>query len=155
VMKVVKPAWVAHKGQYRRTVVSFITDHLFQTKRTRRSPSSACIFIRIVRDWPRADLVSCLCRAKKMVSDTDTVDAKVKIWSTLPILSEEAEQNDANPKLLSTLTLHNGMSHRKTRFQFRFLTFVPFRTGIVREMGSSWKVLGKRIGRRSSDDLGY
>lgn len=36
-------------------------------------------------------------------------DAKVKIWSTLPILSEEAEQNDANPKLLSTLTLHNGM----------------------------------------------
>lgn len=36
-------------------------------------------------------------------------DAKVKIWSTLPILSEDAEQNEANPKLLSTLTLHNGM----------------------------------------------
>lgn len=35
-------------------------------------------------------------------------DNKVKIWSTLPILDEEAAQDDANHKLLCTMSAHTG-----------------------------------------------
>ncbi|ORY28137.1 putative transcription corepressor [Naematelia encephala] len=36
------------------------------------------------------------------------LDKKVKIWSTLPILDLEAEENEANPKLLCTMSSHTG-----------------------------------------------
>ncbi|OCF32185.1 protein HIR1 [Kwoniella heveanensis BCC8398] len=36
------------------------------------------------------------------------VDHKVKIWSTLPILDSEAEQDEANHKLLCTMAAHTG-----------------------------------------------
>lgn len=61
-------------------------------------------------------------------------DAKVKIWSTLPILSEEAEQNDSNPKLLSTLTLHNGMSGYGCIFR-RFPDMFPMQDRYYRSDG--------------------
>ena len=35
-------------------------------------------------------------------------DQKIKIWSTLPILDEDAAENDANHKLLCTMSAHNG-----------------------------------------------
>lgn len=41
---------------------------------------------------------------------TSLVDAKIKIWSTLPILSAEADEDEANYKLLCTMTTHNGIS---------------------------------------------
>ncbi|OCF74130.1 protein HIR1 [Kwoniella mangroviensis CBS 8886] len=37
-----------------------------------------------------------------------SVDNKVKIWSTLPILDEEAEKDEANHKLLCTMAAHTG-----------------------------------------------
>jgi hypothetical protein len=35
-------------------------------------------------------------------------DHKVKIWSTLPVLDESAD-DETNPKLLCTMTTHSGM----------------------------------------------
>ncbi|WRT70374.1 uncharacterized protein IL334_007372 [Kwoniella shivajii] len=39
---------------------------------------------------------------------TGGLDNKVKIWSTLPILDEEAEKEEANYKLLCTMAAHTG-----------------------------------------------
>ncbi|WVF73156.1 hypothetical protein IAT40_007975 [Kwoniella sp. CBS 6097] len=39
---------------------------------------------------------------------TGGLDHKVKIWSTLPILDSEAEQEEANHKLLCTMAAHTG-----------------------------------------------
>ncbi|WVR00330.1 hypothetical protein IAU59_007473 [Kwoniella sp. CBS 9459] len=39
---------------------------------------------------------------------TGGLDHKVKIWSTLPILDSEAEQDEANHKLLCTMAAHTG-----------------------------------------------
>ncbi|WVR07812.1 hypothetical protein IAU60_004855 [Kwoniella sp. DSM 27419] len=39
---------------------------------------------------------------------TGGLDHKVKIWSTLPILDEEAEKNEENHKLLCTMAAHTG-----------------------------------------------
>lgn len=35
-------------------------------------------------------------------------DGKIRVWSTLPILDEEIEENEANPRLLCTMTQHDG-----------------------------------------------
>ena len=39
---------------------------------------------------------------------TGGLDAKVRIWSTKPILNESAELSGRPPKLLSTLSMHTG-----------------------------------------------
>ncbi|WVQ72975.1 protein HIR1 [Cryptococcus sp. DSM 104548] len=39
---------------------------------------------------------------------TGGLDHKVKIWSTLPILDQEAENEEQNPKLLCTMAAHTG-----------------------------------------------
>ncbi|ODO10307.1 protein HIR1 [Cryptococcus amylolentus CBS 6273] len=39
---------------------------------------------------------------------TGGLDHKVKIWSTLPILDQEAENEEPNPKLLCTMAAHTG-----------------------------------------------
>jgi protein HIRA/HIR1 len=41
---------------------------------------------------------------------TGGIDTKIKIWSTQPILKEEDQDKEEVPKLLSTLTAHEGMS---------------------------------------------
>jgi protein HIRA/HIR1 len=38
----------------------------------------------------------------------DTTDRKIKVWSTVPILDPEAERDEANPKLLCTMSSHTG-----------------------------------------------
>ena len=35
-------------------------------------------------------------------------DRKIKVWSTVPILDPEAEKDEANPKLLCTMSSHTG-----------------------------------------------
>ncbi|KAL7412023.1 WD40-repeat-containing domain protein [Mrakia frigida] len=39
---------------------------------------------------------------------TGGLDAKIRIWSTLPILLPEVEANEANPRLLCTMGQHDG-----------------------------------------------
>jgi protein HIRA/HIR1 len=39
---------------------------------------------------------------------TGGMDAKVRIWSTKPILSEEADKKGRPPKALCTLSMHTG-----------------------------------------------
>nr|XP_018260715.1 uncharacterized protein I303_06430 [Kwoniella dejecticola CBS 10117]OBR82873.1 hypothetical protein I303_06430 [Kwoniella dejecticola CBS 10117] len=39
---------------------------------------------------------------------TGGLDSKIKIWSTLPILDEDAEKDEANHKLLCTMAAHTG-----------------------------------------------
>ena len=41
---------------------------------------------------------------------TGGIDTKIKIWSTLPIVKEDEQDKEEVPKLLSTLTAHEGMS---------------------------------------------
>ncbi|KAK4047227.1 HIR complex subunit [Microbotryomycetes sp. JL201] len=40
---------------------------------------------------------------------TGGLDTKIRIWATSAILSEQAQEDDAKPKLLSTLTSHSGV----------------------------------------------
>lgn len=51
-----------------------------------------------------------------------TPDNKVKIWNTLPILNEDAAANDANHKLLCTMSAHTGKlsCHGLSLHQVRF-----------------------------------
>lgn len=35
-------------------------------------------------------------------------DKKIKIWSTVPILDPDAEIDEANPRLLCTMSQHTG-----------------------------------------------
>jgi len=44
------------------------------------------------------------------VFSADTIDHKVKIWSTVPVLDEAADDDETNPKLLCTMTTHSGKS---------------------------------------------
>lgn len=53
---------------------------------------------------------------------TGGLDTKIKMWSTLPILDDKVEQNEAVPKLLSTLTSHSGELATEARAGERELT---------------------------------
>lgn len=39
---------------------------------------------------------------------TGALDTKIKIWSTLPIVDADAEDDEDIPKLLCTMTSHSG-----------------------------------------------
>jgi protein HIRA/HIR1 len=41
---------------------------------------------------------------------TGGIDTKIKIWSTKPIINQEDQDKEDVPKLLSTLTAHEGVS---------------------------------------------
>jgi len=41
---------------------------------------------------------------------TGGIDTKIKIWAALPIIDQQQQDNDQVPKLLSTLTAHEGKS---------------------------------------------
>ncbi len=45
---------------------------------------------------------------------TGGIDTKIKIWSTTPIINQDQQDNEDVPKLLSTLTAHEGMSDLPT-----------------------------------------
>jgi hypothetical protein len=52
-------------------------------------------------------LMHCHCGTIDITADTRS-DRKVKIWSTLPILDQAAEADEANHKLLCTMSEHTG-----------------------------------------------
>ncbi|KAJ7138434.1 histone transcription regulator 1 [Mycena crocata] len=78
-MRFTKPAWVAHKDSAAKSDAS---KHL-------------CIFS--VHVHPDGSRIA-----------TGGLDAKVRIWSTKPILNPASEASNKPPKALSTLTMHTG-----------------------------------------------
>ncbi|KAJ6466627.1 histone transcription regulator 1 [Mycena vulgaris] len=78
-MRFTKPAWVAHKDS---SAKSDASKHL-------------CIFS--VHVHPDGSRIA-----------TGGLDAKIRIWSTKPILSPASELSNKPPKALSTLTMHTG-----------------------------------------------
>ncbi|KAJ7723388.1 histone transcription regulator 1 [Mycena metata] len=78
-MRFTKPAWVAHKDSAAKSDAS---KHL-------------CIFS--VHVHPDGSRIA-----------TGGLDAKVRIWSTKPILNPASELSNKPPKALSTLTMHTG-----------------------------------------------
>ncbi|KAJ7154721.1 histone transcription regulator 1 [Mycena filopes] len=78
-MRFTKPAWVAHKDSAAKSDAS---KHL-------------CIFS--VHVHPDGSRIA-----------TGGLDAKIRIWSTKPILNPASELSNKPPKALSTLTMHTG-----------------------------------------------
>ncbi|KAJ7669282.1 histone transcription regulator 1 [Mycena polygramma] len=78
-MRFTKPAWVAHKDS---SAKSDASKHL-------------CIFS--VHVHPDGSRIA-----------TGGLDAKIRIWSTKPILNPASEHSNKPPKALSTLTMHTG-----------------------------------------------
>ncbi|CED85461.1 Histone transcription regulator HIRA, WD repeat superfamily [Phaffia rhodozyma] len=77
-MKLIKPAWVKHE------------DAKSEGKRGRLPIYSVSVH-------PDGSRLA-----------TGSLDGKIRIWSTLPILDEEVEKNESNPRLLCTMTQHDG-----------------------------------------------
>ena len=78
-MHFTKPAWVLHKD----------------SAKTEQNPKRLSIFS--VHVHPDGSRIA-----------TGGLDAKIRIWSTKPILSEAAEESGKPPKSLCTLTMHTG-----------------------------------------------
>jgi protein HIRA/HIR1 len=78
-MRFTKPAWVVHKDSAAKSDAS---KHL-------------CIFS--VHVHPDGSRIA-----------TGGIDAKIRIWSTKPILNPASELSNKPPKALSTLTMHTG-----------------------------------------------
>ncbi|GJE86485.1 WD40 and Hira domain-containing protein [Phanerochaete sordida] len=79
-MRFTKPAWVAHKDSS--------MSSRDQTK--------------------RLSMFSCHVHPDSSRIATGGLDAKVRIWSTKPILNRDSELSGRPPKLLCTLTMHTG-----------------------------------------------
>ena len=78
-MHFTKPAWVLHKD----------------SAKTEQNPKRLSIFS--VHVHPDGSRIA-----------TGGLDAKIRIWSTKPILNEASEQSGKPPKSLCTLTMHTG-----------------------------------------------
>ncbi|KAK7059665.1 protein HIR [Favolaschia claudopus] len=78
-MRFTKPAWVAHKDS------------------TAKSDSYKRLCIFSVHVHPDGSRIA-----------TGGLDAKIRIWSTKPILNPASEASNKPPKALSTLTMHTG-----------------------------------------------
>ncbi|KAF7348513.1 Protein HIR [Mycena venus] len=78
-MRFTKPAWVAHKDSSAKSDAS----------------KRLCIFS--VHVHPDGSRIA-----------TGGLDAKIRIWSTKPILNKASELSNKPPKALSTLTMHTG-----------------------------------------------
>lgn len=82
---------------------------------------------------------------------TGGLDTKIRMWSTLPILDEKVEQNEAVPKLLSTLTSHSGEQRERERVLEAELTRLGWPTGVV--MCMRWSNNGAYLASGSDDKI--
>lgn len=119
-MRLTKPAWVTHSGESSRPFVQVPRQadakYGYTDSKKKRNPlfglhvhpdcsrlatggiGQSVLGLEIAVD-PCPEHISTILHRS---------DAKIRIWSTLPILSKAAEENEANPKLLCTLSNHNG-----------------------------------------------
>ena len=97
-MKFTKPDWVTHKGE----LIGFVSvaslyscvDILDTIMGKDVSKRQSIFSVHVHPDGSRVA--------------TGGLDAKVRIWSTKPILSHASELSGKPPKSLSTLTMHTG-----------------------------------------------
>ena len=84
--------------------------------------------------------------------EAESVDKKIKVWSTLPILDPDAQENDANHKLLCTMSAHTGESSAERHI---CRVTLDIRLGSCGQVGTPWPVSGEWIGRPGGDDMGH
>jgi len=96
-MRFTKPAWVTHRGRLLHFTRRFqaYASVAEQGTKSEQNPKPLSIFS--VHVHPDGSRIA-----------TGGLDAKVRIWSTKPILSESAELSGRPPKSLSTLSMHTG-----------------------------------------------
>lgn len=99
VMKFTKPAWVAHKGICLDRFTTFTTsdsnNSTDPSSKSDSAPKRLSIFS--VHVHPDGSRIA-----------TGGLDAKVRIWSTKPILNATSEASNRPAKSLCTLTMHTG-----------------------------------------------
>ena len=104
-MRFTKPAWVIHHGMH----LPHITSNLLQNL-------TYCIssLIYVLDAGTKSDTAKRLSIFSVHVHPdgsriaTGGLDAKIRIWSTKPILNQAAEDAGRIPKSLCTLTMHTG-----------------------------------------------
>ncbi|KAK4689347.1 protein HIRA/HIR1, partial [Tremellales sp. Uapishka_1] len=95
-MKVTKPNWVEHTGEKKnKCPIYSISVHPDGTR---------------LATGGLGKLTSMSLLIVQLIDCNGNTDHKVKIWSTLPILDKEAEEDEANHKLLCTMSTHTGKS---------------------------------------------
>lgn len=93
-MRFTKPTWVMHRG-----ITSSIFPCIFTTLTP--PPDSA-------KDTKRLSIFSIHVHPDGSRIATGGLDAKVRIWSTKPILNPASERSNRPPKSLCTLSMHTG-----------------------------------------------
>lgn len=96
-MRFTKPAWVTHRGTLLHSTRQYQAhaSSAEQGTKSEQNPKPLAIFS--VHVHPDGSRIA-----------TGGLDAKVRIWSTKPILNESAELSGRPPKSLSTLSMHTG-----------------------------------------------
>ena len=79
---------------------------------------------------------------------TGGIDTKIKIWSTVAILNDKAEQSERVPKLLSTLTTHSGQPCLRS---LRARTHAQDAPGVI--MCVRWSHAGRYLASGSDDNI--
>ena len=97
-MRFTKPSWVMHKGQSLAH-----TPAQQYLRKTRTDPSS-----KNEQAPKRLSIFSVHVHPDGSRIATGGLDAKVRIWSTKPILNPASERVNKPPKSLCTLTMHTG-----------------------------------------------
>jgi protein HIRA/HIR1 len=97
-MRFTKPAWVIHKGKYPVFTLPTLesdTNHTDSAPKNDQTTKRLSIFS--VHVHPDGSRIA-----------TGGLDAKIRIWSTRPILQQASELSNKPPKSLCTLTMHTG-----------------------------------------------
>ena len=97
-MKFTKPSWVIHNGsQFLSPPPFFKLIPLFKDSSGKSDQTPKRLSIFSVHVHPDGSRIA-----------TGGLDAKIRIWSTKPILNSVSEQSNRPPKSLCTLTMHTG-----------------------------------------------
>jgi protein HIRA/HIR1 len=98
-MHFTKPVWVIHNGTYlfRDCVQRKINPHFITESSAKADQNSKRLSIFSVHVHPDGSRIA-----------TGGLDAKIRIWSTKPILNKASELSNKPPKSLCTLAMHTG-----------------------------------------------
>lgn len=93
-MRFTKPTWVMHRGVAILFLPCILTDTIPSQDSAKDTKRLAIFSIHVHPDGSRIA--------------TGGLDAKVRIWSTKPILNPASERSNRPPKSLCTLSMHTG-----------------------------------------------